>query len=116
MNIFSEKNADLLLTYKISDYTINLIKKKSLYNLLYNFNTNLYSYLVWEEVHTVFYITDWVYIEKLSLTVLSSLFFLYSLSVFFVLRSNICIIEAMKSLALREIVTEVFSLKWSTFY
>ena len=41
-DMFSEENADLLLTYKISDYAINLNRKKSLYNLLYNlFNTEL---------------------------------------------------------------------------
>ena len=42
VNIFSEENADLLLTYKISDYIIDLNKKEFLYNLLYNlFNTEL---------------------------------------------------------------------------
>ena len=41
-DVFSEENADLLLTYKISDHAIDLNRKKSLYNSLYNlFNTEL---------------------------------------------------------------------------
>ena len=41
-DIFSEENADLLSAHKVSDHTIDLNRKKSLYNLLYNlFNTEL---------------------------------------------------------------------------
>ena len=41
-NIFSVKNADILFSYKITDYTIDLNKRESLYELLYNlFNTEL---------------------------------------------------------------------------
>ena len=41
-DVFSEENADLLSAYKISDHTIDLNRKKSSYDLLYNlFNTEL---------------------------------------------------------------------------
>ena len=40
--MFSEENADLLSVHKVSDYTIDLNKKKLLYDSLYNlFNTEL---------------------------------------------------------------------------
>ena len=40
--MFSAENANLLLTYKISDHAINLNRKKSSYDSLYNFfNTEL---------------------------------------------------------------------------
>ena len=42
INMFSKENADLLSAYKVSDYIIDLNKKKLLYNSLYNlFNTEL---------------------------------------------------------------------------
>ena len=42
VNIFSEENVNLLSTYKVNDYAIDLNEKKLLYNLLYNlFNTEL---------------------------------------------------------------------------
>ena len=41
-DVFSEENADLLSAYKISDHAIDLNRKKSLYDSLYNlFNTEL---------------------------------------------------------------------------
>ena len=41
-DMFSEENADLLSVHKVSDYTIDLNKKKLLYDSLYNlFNTEL---------------------------------------------------------------------------
>ena len=41
-DVFSEENAGLLLTHKISDHAINLDEKESSYGSLYNlFNTEL---------------------------------------------------------------------------
>lgn len=41
-NIFCIEKAEILLTHKISDYTIDLNRKKLLYNSLYNlFNIEL---------------------------------------------------------------------------
>ena len=41
-NVFSVKNTDILLSHKVTDHTINLNKRESLYDLLYNlFNTEL---------------------------------------------------------------------------
>ena len=40
--MFSVKNADILLSYKITDHTIDLNERESLYDSLYNlFNTEL---------------------------------------------------------------------------
>ena len=41
-NVFSVENADILLSHKVTDYTIDLNKREPLYDSLYNlFNTEL---------------------------------------------------------------------------
>ena len=41
-DIFCTEKVEILLTYKINNYTVDLNKKELLYNLLYNlFNTKL---------------------------------------------------------------------------
>ena len=41
-NVFSVENADILLSHKVTDHTIDLNERESLYDSLYNlFNTEL---------------------------------------------------------------------------